>query len=127
MATTGRSERFDSPERAGVTGERHGVPAAAGGRSQKLGIVEPIGSLYRLSSPVRYKKRFAGRAGRGTFTRPAWHLPDPSANEHAMPQFDIQTVAPKIRKVTFATPPVNVVGADTVAELSQVVDELSRD
>jgi enoyl-CoA hydratase/carnithine racemase len=44
-----------------------------------------------------------------------------------MTQFDIQTVAPKIRKVTFANPPVNVVGADTVAELSQVVDELSRD
>jgi len=42
-------------------------------------------------------------------------------------QFSIETVAPKIRKVTFTNPPVNVVGADTVARLSDVVDELSRD
>ncbi|WP_432843311.1 enoyl-CoA hydratase/isomerase family protein [Dactylosporangium sp. CA-092794] len=44
-----------------------------------------------------------------------------------MTQFDIQAVTPKIRRVTFANPPVNVVGADTVAELSEVVDELGRD
>ncbi len=42
-------------------------------------------------------------------------------------QFNIQSVAPKIRKVTFSNPPVNVVGADTVAQLLDVVDELSRD
>ncbi len=41
--------------------------------------------------------------------------------------FQIQTVAPKIRRVTFTNPPVNVVGADTVAELSAVVDDLSHD
>jgi enoyl-CoA hydratase/carnithine racemase len=44
-----------------------------------------------------------------------------------MTQFAIETVAQKIRRVTFANPPVNLVGADTVAELSKVVDELSRD
>ncbi|WP_086838147.1 enoyl-CoA hydratase/isomerase family protein [Amycolatopsis kentuckyensis] len=44
-----------------------------------------------------------------------------------MAQFAIHTVTPKIRKVTFTNPPVNVVGADTVAELSEVVDELSQD
>jgi enoyl-CoA hydratase/carnithine racemase len=44
-----------------------------------------------------------------------------------MTQFGIKTVTPKIRKVTFANPPVNVVGADTVAELSLVIDQLSRD
>ena len=42
-------------------------------------------------------------------------------------QFSIQTVAPKIRKVTFSNPPVNVVGADTVTQLVEVVDELSAD
>ncbi|MCX5265738.1 enoyl-CoA hydratase/isomerase family protein [Streptomyces sp. NBC_00199] len=41
--------------------------------------------------------------------------------------FSIETLAPKIRKVTFSNPPVNVVGADTVAQLVGVVDELSRD
>ncbi|WP_069767783.1 enoyl-CoA hydratase/isomerase family protein [Streptomyces sp. LUP30] len=45
--------------------------------------------------------------------------------QHSM--FSIGTVAPKIRKVTFSNPPVNVVGADTVAQLADVVDELSRD
>jgi enoyl-CoA hydratase/carnithine racemase len=44
-----------------------------------------------------------------------------------MTQFAIETVAQKIRRVTFANPPVNLVGADTVAELSKVVDELSGD
>lgn len=39
----------------------------------------------------------------------------------------LETLAPKIRKVTFTNPPVNVVGADTVARLVEVVDELSRD
>jgi enoyl-CoA hydratase/carnithine racemase len=45
--------------------------------------------------------------------------------QHSM--FSIETVAPKIRKVTFSNPPVNLVGADTVAQLLEVVDELSRD
>jgi enoyl-CoA hydratase/carnithine racemase len=45
--------------------------------------------------------------------------------QHGM--FAIQTVAPKIRKVTFSNPPVNVVGADTVVQLLEVLDELSRD
>jgi enoyl-CoA hydratase/carnithine racemase len=50
--------------------------------------------------------------------------------EHTMTQhsmFSIGTVAPKIRRVTFSNPPVNVVGADTVTQLVDVVDELSRD
>ncbi|MGW0335813.1 enoyl-CoA hydratase/isomerase family protein [Streptomyces sp. NPDC003011] len=42
-------------------------------------------------------------------------------------QFNIETVTPKIRKVTFSNPPVNLVGADTVAQLLEVVDEVSRD
>jgi enoyl-CoA hydratase/carnithine racemase len=42
-------------------------------------------------------------------------------------QFRIEAVAPKIRKVTFTNPPVNVVGADTVTQLLDVVDELSKD
>jgi enoyl-CoA hydratase/carnithine racemase len=45
--------------------------------------------------------------------------------QHSM--FSIETVAPRIRKVTFSNPPANVVGADTVAQLLEVVDELSRD
>src|SRR4051812_13877079 len=45
--------------------------------------------------------------------------------QHGM--FTIETVAPKIRKVTFTNPPVNVVGADTVVQLLDVVNELSRD
>jgi enoyl-CoA hydratase/carnithine racemase len=44
-----------------------------------------------------------------------------------MTQFAIETVTPKIRKVTFTNPPVNVVDAGTVAQLSEIVDELSRD
>jgi enoyl-CoA hydratase/carnithine racemase len=44
-----------------------------------------------------------------------------------MTQFAIESVAPKIRKVTFSNPPVNVVGADTVVELLEVLDELSAD
>lgn len=35
--------------------------------------------------------------------------------QHSM--FSIETVAPKIRRVTFSNPPVNVVGADTVIQL----------
>jgi enoyl-CoA hydratase/carnithine racemase len=42
-------------------------------------------------------------------------------------QFSIEIVAPKIRKVTFVNPPVNVVGADTVIQLLDVVDALSAD
>ena len=49
----------------------------------------------------------------------------PSMTQHSM--FTIETVSPKIRRVTFSNPPVNVVGADTVAQLLDVVDELSRD
>jgi Enoyl-CoA hydratase/carnithine racemase len=45
--------------------------------------------------------------------------------QHSM--FKIETVAPKIRRVTFSNPPVNVVGADTVVQLVDVVNELSRD
>ncbi|MGW0474240.1 enoyl-CoA hydratase/isomerase family protein [Streptomyces coeruleorubidus] len=45
--------------------------------------------------------------------------------QHSM--FSIETVAPRIRKVTFSNPPANVVGADTVTQLTDVVDELSRD
>lgn len=42
--------------------------------------------------------------------------------------FSIETVAPKIRRVTFSNPPVNVVGADTVVvELLEVLEELSGD
>ncbi|MGW0423902.1 enoyl-CoA hydratase/isomerase family protein [Streptomyces sp. NPDC003015] len=41
--------------------------------------------------------------------------------------FSIETVAPRIRKVTFSNPPANVVGADTVTQLTDIVDELSRD
>jgi enoyl-CoA hydratase/carnithine racemase len=44
-----------------------------------------------------------------------------------MTQFAIETVTPKIRKVTFTNPPVNVVDAGTVAQLSDIVDELSKD
>jgi enoyl-CoA hydratase/carnithine racemase len=39
----------------------------------------------------------------------------------------VETVSPKIRKVIFANPPVNVVGADAVTRLVEVVAELSRD
>jgi enoyl-CoA hydratase/carnithine racemase len=42
-------------------------------------------------------------------------------------QFNIQVISPKIRRVTFANGPVNVVGADTIAELSDVIDVLSTD
>jgi enoyl-CoA hydratase/carnithine racemase len=45
--------------------------------------------------------------------------------QHSM--FSIETVAPKIRNVTFSNPPVNLVGADTVAQLLEVLDKLSRD
>lgn len=45
--------------------------------------------------------------------------------QHSM--FTIETVAPKIRRVTFSNPPVNVVGADTVVQLLDVVNELSQD
>ncbi|WP_033337777.1 enoyl-CoA hydratase/isomerase family protein [Catenuloplanes japonicus] len=44
-----------------------------------------------------------------------------------MAQFALQQVTPAIRRVTFTNGDVNVVGADTVAELSAVVDALSRD
>lgn len=39
----------------------------------------------------------------------------------------VETVSPKIRKVIFTNPPANVVGADAVARLVEVVAELSRD
>lgn len=42
-------------------------------------------------------------------------------------QFSIQIVAPKVRRVTFSNPPVNVVGAETVVQLLEVLDELSVD
>jgi enoyl-CoA hydratase/carnithine racemase len=45
--------------------------------------------------------------------------------QHSM--FAIETVSPKIRRVTFTNPPVNVVGADTVTQLVDVVEELSQD
>ncbi|WP_086667980.1 enoyl-CoA hydratase/isomerase family protein [Lentzea kentuckyensis] len=41
--------------------------------------------------------------------------------------FAIETVAPKIRKVTYSNPPVNLVGPDTVTQLLGLVDELSAD
>ena len=44
-----------------------------------------------------------------------------------MTQFAIGTVAAKIRRVTFFNPPVNLVDADTVAQLLAIIDELSRD
>jgi hypothetical protein len=44
--------------------------------------------------------------------------------QHSM--FSIETVAPKIRNVTFSNPPVNLVGAGTVAQLIEVLDKLSR-
>ncbi|MFI5843713.1 enoyl-CoA hydratase/isomerase family protein [Catenuloplanes sp. NPDC051500] len=44
-----------------------------------------------------------------------------------MTQFGIQQVTPAIRRVTFTNGPVNVVGADTLAELSGVVEALSGD
>ncbi len=44
-----------------------------------------------------------------------------------MSQFAVQHVNHTIRRVTFTNPPFNVVGADTVAELSQVLDDLIRD
>ncbi|MBE4737800.1 MULTISPECIES: enoyl-CoA hydratase/isomerase family protein [Streptomyces] len=45
--------------------------------------------------------------------------------QHSM--FKIEIVAPKIRRVTFSNPPVNVVGADTVVQLLDIVNELSQD
>ncbi|MGW0561469.1 enoyl-CoA hydratase/isomerase family protein [Streptomyces sp. NPDC003016] len=45
--------------------------------------------------------------------------------QHSM--FGIETVTPKIRKVTFSNPPVNLVGVETVTQLLDVVDELSQD
>ena len=45
--------------------------------------------------------------------------------QHSM--FSLETVSPKIRRVTFSNPPVNVVGADTVVQLLEVVDELGQD
>jgi enoyl-CoA hydratase/carnithine racemase len=48
-----------------------------------------------------------------------------SATQHNM--FIIETVTAKIRKVTFSSPPVNVVGADTVSQLLDVLDQLSQD
>src|SRR3954470_20248894 len=44
-----------------------------------------------------------------------------------MTQFAVETVTPKIRKVTFTNPPVNVVDAGTVAQLSDIVADMSRD
>jgi Enoyl-CoA hydratase/isomerase len=39
----------------------------------------------------------------------------------------VETISPRIRTVTFANPPVNVVDPDTVGRLLDVVDELSND
>src|SRR4051812_7321118 len=44
-----------------------------------------------------------------------------------MTQFDVREEAANVRRVTFKNPPFNVVGADTVAELSRIVDDLSGD
>ena len=44
-----------------------------------------------------------------------------------MKQFNVTTMTPRIRRVTFANPPVNLVGADTLTELSEIVDNLSND
>lgn len=41
--------------------------------------------------------------------------------------FTVHTVTPKIRRVTFANPPVNLVGADAAIELSGIIDQLSAD
>ena len=43
------------------------------------------------------------------------------------PFFTVQTVTPNIRRVTFANPPVNLVGADAAIELSELIDQLSGD
>ncbi|WP_431896556.1 enoyl-CoA hydratase/isomerase family protein [Micromonospora haikouensis] len=42
-----------------------------------------------------------------------------------MRQFTVDDQATKVRRVTFASPPFNLIGADTVAELSDIVDRLS--
>ncbi|NJP75474.1 enoyl-CoA hydratase/isomerase family protein, partial [Streptomyces sp. C1-2] len=42
-------------------------------------------------------------------------------------QFTIHTASPNIRRVTFANGAANVVGADTIEELSDVIDTLSAD
>ncbi|MDP9794515.1 enoyl-CoA hydratase/carnithine racemase [Catenuloplanes nepalensis] len=44
-----------------------------------------------------------------------------------MRQFTITEVSPYVRRVTFANPPVNLVGADTLAELSEAVEILGHD
>lgn len=44
-----------------------------------------------------------------------------------MQQFHVENVTTNIRRVTFGNPPHNLVGADSIAELSQIVDLLSRD
>lgn len=41
--------------------------------------------------------------------------------------FAVETVAPKVRKVTYSNPPVNLVGPDTITQLLGLVDELSAD
>ncbi|MCA2216046.1 enoyl-CoA hydratase/isomerase family protein [Jidongwangia harbinensis] len=44
-----------------------------------------------------------------------------------MKQFTISEVSAYVRRITFANPPVNLVGADTLAELSEAVEILSHD
>jgi enoyl-CoA hydratase/carnithine racemase len=42
-----------------------------------------------------------------------------------MQQFTVDDQTSKVRRVTFASPPFNLIGADTIAELSDIVDRLS--
>lgn len=41
--------------------------------------------------------------------------------------FTVHTITDNLRRVTFANPPVNLMGADAAIELSDVIDALSRD
>ncbi|WP_218107057.1 hypothetical protein [Micromonospora haikouensis] len=42
-----------------------------------------------------------------------------------MRQFSVDDQTTKVRRVTFARPPFNLIGADTLAELLDIVDRLS--
>ncbi|GID31658.1 enoyl-CoA hydratase/isomerase family protein [Paractinoplanes brasiliensis] len=44
-----------------------------------------------------------------------------------MKQFTVDAVTSNVRRVTFTSPPFNLIGADTLAELSGIVDRLSGD
>ncbi|MDR7276302.1 hypothetical protein [Catenuloplanes atrovinosus] len=44
-----------------------------------------------------------------------------------MKRFTVENVTASIRRVTFANPPVNLVDAATLSELSRIVDSLSHD